>query len=125
VLGHAETLLAAIRHLMTNENLCGSFLAPGSRHRSQASCGSPKAQSERQIALIVNAFRSGRCRFSPEAFFSQFTSQRERRDETLSTIHIQPKKISFGNKVRIDQSRRCKIMRGATSAWFGKHLNKT
>ena len=26
--------------------LCGSFLAPGSRHRGQASCGSPKAQLE-------------------------------------------------------------------------------
>jgi len=34
-------------------------------------------------------------------------------------------KISFGNEVRIDQSHRCKIMLGATSAWFGKHLNKT
>jgi hypothetical protein len=48
VLGHAETLLAAMRHLITQRKLCGSFLAPGSRHRSQPSCGSPKARSERK-----------------------------------------------------------------------------
>jgi hypothetical protein len=49
VLGHAETLLAAMRHLITNPRLC---LAPGSRHQSQASFGSPKAQLKRKVALI-------------------------------------------------------------------------
>jgi hypothetical protein len=38
------------RHASFNHQrkLCGSFLAPGSRHRSQPSCGSPKARSERK-----------------------------------------------------------------------------
>src|SRR5437899_9541452 len=37
VLGHAETFLAALRHLITKRKHCSSFLAPESRHRGQAS----------------------------------------------------------------------------------------
>ena len=32
VLGHAETLLAAVRHLITNESCAPNLSQPGSRH---------------------------------------------------------------------------------------------
>ena len=48
-----------MRQLITNDSCAAHFLAPGSRHRGQASCGSPKAQSERKIALIVKRREAG------------------------------------------------------------------
>ena len=56
VLGHAETLLAAIRHSITNEKLYGSFLAPGSCHRSQASL---RLAESTRIALVVKRREAG------------------------------------------------------------------
>jgi hypothetical protein len=48
VLGHAETLLAAMRHLITNESR-GSFLAPRSRHRGRFA----ESTIRERVALIV------------------------------------------------------------------------
>jgi hypothetical protein len=59
VLGHPETLLAAVRHLITNENCAAHFLRPGAA-TGQASYGSLKAQSERKIAMIVKRREVGR-----------------------------------------------------------------
>src|SRR5215470_17416438 len=49
VLGHAETLLAALRHSITSETVQLTFF--GSRHPGQASCDSPETRSG-SIALI-------------------------------------------------------------------------
>src|SRR5207245_10301044 len=46
VLGHAETLLAAVRHLITNANGAAHFLPPGCRHRA-------KLHGGERIALII------------------------------------------------------------------------
>ena len=44
--------------------LCGSFLAPGSRHRSQASCGLPKPRSGRKDSLDRQKARGWDGRFA-------------------------------------------------------------
>ena len=46
MLGHAETLLAAVRHLITNANGAAHFLPPGCRHRA-------KLHGGERIALII------------------------------------------------------------------------
>src|SRR6516162_3416448 len=47
VLGHAEPLLAAMRHLIATESRAAHFLHPGAATAAKASCGTPR------IALIV------------------------------------------------------------------------
>ena len=46
MLCHAETLLAAVRHLITNANGAAHFLPPGCRHRA-------KLHGGERIALII------------------------------------------------------------------------
>jgi hypothetical protein len=52
VLGHAETLLAALRHLITNESCAAHFLYPGAAGTKLHAVRRKRDQRER-IALIV------------------------------------------------------------------------
>ncbi len=60
VLGHAETLLAAMRHLITNESCGAHFLRPGSRHRDQLHAVRRNNDQREKIALIVKRRQAGR-----------------------------------------------------------------
>jgi hypothetical protein len=53
VLGHAETLLAAMRHFDHQRKPCGSCLAPGSRNRAKLYVVRRKHDQKERIALIV------------------------------------------------------------------------
>ena len=53
MLGHAETLLAAMRHLIATESRAAHFLHPEAATGAKASCGSPR------IALIVKRREAG------------------------------------------------------------------
>jgi hypothetical protein len=58
VLGHAETLLATMRHLIINESCAAHFLLPGAATGAKLHAVR-RAQSERKIALIVKRREAG------------------------------------------------------------------
>jgi hypothetical protein len=53
VLGHAETLLAAVRHLITNESCAPNLSQPGSRHGQSFMRFAKTMITSERIALIV------------------------------------------------------------------------
>jgi hypothetical protein len=59
VLGHAETLLTALRHLITNESCAAHFLHPGAATGAKLRAVRRKHNQRERIALIVKRREAG------------------------------------------------------------------
>ena len=59
MLGHAETLLAAMRHLITNESCAAHFLRPGAATGANLHAVRRKHDQRERIALIVKRREAG------------------------------------------------------------------